>query len=90
MEITRNPTHQGALTFEQAISSEFSDAIVCGGAEIYELFAPYISEFVISRINYTGAGDTLFPEHILRGDLRLADVQYVMQDSLISIERWSR
>jgi dihydrofolate reductase len=49
---------------------EFADAnnietiYVIGGAEIYNLTLPYLSEFYCSVVDYDGPADTYFPEYL--------------------------
>jgi dihydrofolate reductase len=49
---------------------EFADAnniekiFVIGGAEIYELTLPYLSEFYCSVVDYDGPADKYFPEYM--------------------------
>jgi dihydrofolate reductase len=55
-------------TMEQVI--EYADAnqiavvYVIGGAQIYELTLPYLSEFLCSVVDYAGPADTYFPQYL--------------------------
>lgn len=37
---------------------------IVGGAEIYNLTLPYLSEFICSIVDYEGPADTYFPEYM--------------------------
>ncbi|HXH29478.1 MAG TPA: dihydrofolate reductase [Bacteriovoracaceae bacterium] len=45
-----------------ADQSKIALIYVIGGAEIYNLTLPYLSEFICSEIDYDGPADTYFPE----------------------------
>lgn len=69
--ITRNKNykHKNAQSFtsvEDAITflqeSEVPELYVIGGAAIYELAMPFVSEFLWSEVDYTGPADTYFPD----------------------------
>ncbi len=49
-----------SLAAEKGIHKIF----VIGGAEIYNLTLPYISEFYCSIVDYNGPADTYFPEYM--------------------------
>lgn len=40
----------------------FKEAIIAGGAKIYELFLPYITEFYVTHVNGSYDGDAFMPE----------------------------
>jgi len=70
--ITRdeNYSNPNALIFrdimamiEHAENSDIDTIFVLGGAEIYKLALPFVSEFLLSEINYDGPADTYFPEY---------------------------
>lgn len=42
--------------------AEVEEAFVIGGAEIYELFLPYVTEFYWTEVDYAGEADTYFPD----------------------------
>lgn len=42
--------------------AEVEEAFVVGGAEIYELFLPYVTEFYWTEVDYDGPADTYFPD----------------------------
>lgn len=49
---------------EHAEQNEIDTIYVMGGAEIYELTLPYISEFLCSIVDYEGPADKYFPEYL--------------------------
>jgi dihydrofolate reductase len=54
---------QGMLeVISYAEDSELEKIYVMGGAEIYKLALPYISEFIWTEVDYTGPADTYFPD----------------------------
>ena len=64
-------SHPGAVvahTMEEVIEYTEGHGIekiyVIGGAEIYNLTLPYISEFLCSVVDYEGPADTYFPEYL--------------------------
>ena len=66
-----NFSHANALTFsspeeviEYANEMEIEKIFVIGGAEIYKLMLPYVSEFYCSVVDYEGPADTFFPEYM--------------------------
>ncbi len=48
------------LTYAQ--DAELEKIYVMGGADIYALTLPYVSEFLWSEINYDGEADSFFPD----------------------------
>lgn len=49
--------------FEQKLEQlQIAEVFVMGGAEVYKLTLPLISEFYYSEIDYDGPADTFFPE----------------------------
>lgn len=42
--------------------AEVEEAYIVGGAEIYKLFLPYITEFYWTEVDYSGEADTYFPD----------------------------
>lgn len=69
--LSRQPfSHPNALVFhsmegviEYAQDMEIEKIFVIGGAEIYNLSLPYISEFMCSIVDYEGPADTYFPPY---------------------------
>lgn len=64
-------TNPNALVFssmdqviEYADDLEIPKIYVIGGAEIYNLTLPYLSEFFCSVVDYEGPADTYFPEYL--------------------------
>ena len=49
---------------EYSEQNDIDTIYVMGGAEIYELTLPYISEFLCSVVDYDGPADTYFPEYL--------------------------
>lgn len=49
---------------EYAEQNDVTTIYVMGGAEIYELTLPYLSEFLCSVVDYDGPADTYFPEYL--------------------------
>lgn len=49
---------------EYADDMEIKKIYVIGGAEIYNLTLPYLSEFLCSVVDYEGPADTYFPEYL--------------------------
>jgi dihydrofolate reductase len=49
---------------EHAEANQIETIYVVGGAEIYELTLPYISEFYCSVVDYDGPADKFFPEYM--------------------------
>ena len=70
--LTRRPwSHPNAMAFssmegilEYANDMEIEKIYVIGGAEIYQLTLPYISEFLCSVVDYEGPADKYFPEYM--------------------------
>lgn len=71
--LTKNPdfSHPNATicrSMEEVISFAKEEAIetifVIGGAEIYNLTLPYLSEFYCSVVDYEGPADTYFPQYL--------------------------
>lgn len=70
--LTRQPwSHPNAMAFssmagviEYATDMEIEKIFVIGGAEIYQLTLPYISEFLCSVVDYEGPADKYFPEYL--------------------------
>lgn len=67
----QNYSHPKALAFhsmeevtEYALKNKIETIFVIGGAEIYQLTLPYISEFLCSVVDYDGPADTYFPEYL--------------------------
>lgn len=69
--LTRNPNYQNkkALVFRDifevisyAEDAEIERLFVIGGAEIYQLALPFISEFLWTEVDYDGPADTYFPD----------------------------
>lgn len=63
-----SPTAVCLKTMEQVVKYAEDNAIetifVVGGAEIYNLTLPYLSEFYCSVVDYEGPADTYFPEYM--------------------------
>lgn len=49
---------------EHAEEHSIDKIYVIGGAEIYALTLPYVSEFICSIVDYDGPADTFFPEYL--------------------------
>lgn len=49
---------------EYAADMDIEKIYVIGGAEIYNLTLPYLSEFLCSVVDYEGPADTYFPEYL--------------------------
>lgn len=49
---------------EYADKNNIEKIYVIGGAEIYNLTLPYLSEFICSVVDYEGPADTYFPEYM--------------------------
>lgn len=70
--LTRRPySHPNAIVFssmsgvkEYAEEMDIKTIFVVGGAEIYQLTLPLISEFYCSIVDYEGPADTYFPEYM--------------------------
>ncbi len=70
--LTRHPySHPNAVVFssmegvfEYAQDMEIEVIYVIGGAEIYNLTLPYLSEFLCSIVDYEGPADTYFPPYM--------------------------
>ncbi len=71
--LTRNKdyktsTAQTVTSIKEALALAASDGAdkvyVIGGAEIYQLALPYLSEFLWSEIDYQGPADAFFPEFL--------------------------
>lgn len=70
--LTRQPySHPNAVVFssvsgvlEYAQEMDIKTIYVVGGAEIYNLTLPYLSEFLCSIVDYDGPADTYFPEYM--------------------------
>jgi dihydrofolate reductase len=71
--LTHNPdfSNPGAVTFnsmeqviEYADDMEIPVIYVIGGAEIYDLALPYLSEFLCSVVDYEGPADKFFPQYM--------------------------
>jgi dihydrofolate reductase len=71
--LTRNPDFeaQGAVVkndmnavIDYAQKNNIEVIYVIGGAEIYDLTLPYISEFYCSVVDYEGPADTYFPQYL--------------------------
>lgn len=70
--LTRHPySHPNAVVFssvngvlDYAHEMDIKTIYVVGGAEIYELTLPYISEFLCSIVDYEGPADKYFPEYM--------------------------
>ena len=61
-------TDEPCMTPESVIEfCEEKTIWVCGGLQIYKLWAPYVQRFYISRVDYDGPSDVTFP--ILNFDL---------------------
>lgn len=56
--------HDMNQVIEFAETNKIETIYVIGGAEIYDLTLPYISEFYCSVVDYDGAADTFFPEYM--------------------------
>lgn len=50
--------------FQFAQKKHLEKIFVIGGAEIYKLTLPYLSEFLWSEVDYDGPADTWFPEFL--------------------------
>ncbi len=64
--VSRNPDYRvpGAMVIsspEELISQFVGRAFVIGGAEIYNLFMPYVAELDITQVMTTVKGDAFFP-----------------------------
>lgn len=59
-DVLRFTSIADALAFLE--ESEVETAYVIGGAKIYELALPYVSEFLWSDIDYDGPADRFFPD----------------------------
>lgn len=70
--LSRKPySYPNALVFnsmdrviEHAQETGIEKIYIIGGAEIYHLTLPYISEFLCSIVDYEGPADTYFPEYL--------------------------
>lgn len=69
---SRNYQHENALVFNDILEvlsyaedAELEKIYVVGGAEIYKLALPYVSEFLWTEVNYSGPADTYFPDFSL-------------------------
>jgi dihydrofolate reductase len=69
--LSRDPHFQSenALVFRDflevlsyAEDAELEKLYIVGGAEIYRLALPYLSEFLWTEVDYTGPADTYFPD----------------------------
>lgn len=49
---------------EYADKNKLKEIYVIGGAEIYKLTLPFVSEFLWSEVNYDGPADAWFPEFL--------------------------
>lgn len=49
---------------QYAKDKEIKTIFVIGGAEIYNLTLPYLSEFLCSIVDYEGPADTYFPQYL--------------------------
>lgn len=64
-------SHPNAETFSSvkevmdfANEKHIETIYVIGGAQIYDLLLPYVSEFLCSVVDYEGSADTYFPEYL--------------------------
>lgn len=70
--MTRHPfSHPNAVVISSindvikfADENKIEKVYVVGGAEIYNLSLPYLSEFICSIVDYDGPADTYFPEYM--------------------------
>jgi dihydrofolate reductase len=65
----REYQHPNALVFRDLFEvlsyledAEIEELFVMGGAEIYKLTLPYVSEFLWTEVDYEGPADTYFPD----------------------------
>ena len=82
--LSRNPEFEAAgavvLTsmkevVEYATENKIEVIYVIGGASVYELTLPYLSEFLCSVVDYEGAADTYFPHYMsYEWEVRSSDV----------------
>lgn len=53
------------MAFDLALEfndNEESELVVIGGAEIFNIYLPYVQKIYLSEVAYEGAADTFFPE----------------------------
>lgn len=53
------------MAFDLALDyddSEESELVVIGGAEIYEIYLPYVQKIYLSEVEYSGPADAFFPQ----------------------------
>lgn len=65
---------------------EGAQAYVIGGAEIYELFLPFMDELLISHVHAAHEGDTFFPDF---GEA-FPDVEVIFQGAEFTVRRHRR
>lgn len=61
--------HENVVIFHDPIkavkfleSENYEEAVVCGGAIIYEYFLPLVERFYLSKVDWEGEADTFFPK----------------------------
>ena len=53
------------MAFDLALDfndSEESELVVIGGAEIYQIYLPFVQKIYLSEVEYTGPADAFFPK----------------------------
>lgn len=53
------------MAFDLALDyddSDESELMIIGGAEIYNLYLPYVQKIYLTEVNYNGKADAFFPE----------------------------
>ena len=86
--LTRNPAacFDGATVIYSPADVP-ADAIVCGGAAIYDLMIPQCDQLLVTTVKKAVAGDTFFNSHWLDGFEPVETIEETDEYSIVSYSR---
>lgn len=62
VEVINDPLMAFDLALENDSDSNESELVVIGGAEIYNIYLPYVQKIYLTQVSYEGNADTFFPK----------------------------
>ncbi|MDH3345773.1 MAG: dihydrofolate reductase [Kiritimatiellaceae bacterium] len=86
--LTRNPDarFEGATAVASPADVP-ADAIVCGGATIYDLMIPQCDQLLVTTVKKEVEGDTFFHDHWLEGFELAESIEETAEYSIVSYRR---
>ena len=86
--LTRNPDakFEGATAIKSPVDVPF-DAIVCGGAAIYDLLIPQCDQLLVTTVKKEVEGDTFFKDQWLEGFEPVETIEETDEYSIVSYSR---